>query len=402
MARHDYPRAEARWLAAYQKATASKFNMLRPNLLQELIRFYNARQQPEQVQRFTNTYLALVDSMNQAHASFNIAQYEVELIKQAQNSQIATLRHNQAVQTLRLRQRNFLLGGVLFVFVVMSGLGVLLYRQLQLNTRTLAQLREAQSQLVAAEKWAFVGEVSAGMAHELQNPLKFMKRFAEVSAVMLDNMQHVRSGQLSVRGGLEKDIIVGLRQNLQEISQHGLRASSIIKDMLEHARTGTNTSQPTDLNALVTEYARLAYEGYQGPASASLISLALHLNPQLPAVNLIPQDLGRVLLNLLTNAFQAVHQRELSASADYVPTVDVSTRHQAGAVEIRVRDNGLGMSEAVKERIFQPFFTTKPVGEGTGLGLSMSYEIVTKGHGGSLQVETQEGEFTEFVVTLAG
>ncbi|WP_345225556.1 ATP-binding protein [Hymenobacter koreensis] len=399
LARGDYARAEQRWLMAYRKATTSKFNMLRPHLLQQLIRFYDAQKQPEKGLRYTRTYLALVDSMNAAHASFNIAQYEGERLENSQNAKIADLKHANAFQTLRLRQRSFMLGGVLFVVAMMSGLGVVLYRQLRVNKRTLEQLRQTQTQLVAAEKWAFVGEVSAGIAHELQNPLNFMKRFAEVSSTMLDDMQ--RPGNGTARGGLEQQILAGLKQNLQEISQHGLRASSIIKDMLEHARTGTDRRQHTDLNQLVTEHARLAYEPFQTKNAVSAPSFTLDLDPNLPSVSLIPQDLGRVLVNLMTNAFQAVGQRVQVAEQDYTPAVRVSTRQLAEAVEIRVHDNGLGIPESIREQIFLPFFTTKAAGEGTGLGLSMSYEIVTKGHGGTLRAETREGEFTEFIITLA-
>ncbi|KAA9325871.1 hypothetical protein F0P96_19085 [Hymenobacter busanensis] len=401
-ARGDYSRAETHWLAAYRQASAGHFDMLRPGLLQELIRFYDARQQPERVQQFTRTYLALVDSMSTAHAGFNVAQYEGERLEQAQTAQIAALRQAQAVQHVQLRQRSYLLGSVLFVVALVSGLGVMLYRQLQLNRRTLAQLREAQQQLVAAEKWAFVGEVSTGIAHELQNPLSFMKRFAEVSSAMLDNVQHLPPGQGAGTGALQQEIVAGLKQNLHEISQHGLRASSIIKGMLEHSRTGLQHRQLTDLNALVTEHARLAYEAYQSQAPGVPAQLSLDLSPQLPAVAVVPQDMGRVLLNLLSNAFHAVRQREQTTEAGFAPAVHISTRQLNGQVEIRVRDNGSGIPADLHEQIFQPFFTTKPVGEGTGLGLSLSHDIVTKGHGGTLRAETRAGEYTEFVITLEG
>nr|WP_262987470.1 ATP-binding protein [Hymenobacter psychrotolerans] len=368
--------------------------MLRPKLLQELIRFYDARRQPEQAQQYTRVYLALTDSLVRSQGRFYVAQYEGERLEQAQSTQITRLQQAQAVQDLRLRHRNLLPGGAAGALVLLAGLGGVLYWQLRLNRRTLAQLRATQQQLVAAEKWAFVGEVSAGIAHELQNPLHFMKRFADVSTTMLERMdQHAPAG-------LEYDIMAGLKQNLQEISQHGTRASSIIRDMLAHSRAGTGPRHPTDLNALVTEQAHLAYQGLQAQHPGFQATLTLDLAPELPLLEVAPQDMGRALLNLLINAFYAVQQRANTTESGYTPQVEVRTRQVGDAIEIRVRDNGLGMSEEVQQQIFQPFFTTKPAGEGTGLGLSLSHDIIQKGHGGQLQVQSQPGEFTEFVMTL--
>ncbi|RTQ51407.1 hypothetical protein EJV47_06270 [Hymenobacter gummosus] len=397
-ARGDVDRAEQHWLQAYQKATASRFNMMRPRLLRELIRLYDARQQPEEFRHYTRIYLALTDSLAEAQNTFHVAQYEGERAEQAHAAQLAGLREQQAVQALRLRQRNGLLALALLTVAAVSGLGAVLYRQLRVNRQTLAELRKAQNQLVAAEKWAFVGEVSAGIAHELQNPLHFMKRFAEVSTTMLDGMQPAADGHRA--DNLQQEILVGLKQNLQEISQHGLRASAIIRDMLAHSRAGTTHRQLTDLNALVREQARLAYEGLQAQDVHFHATLALELEAQLAPLSVVPQDLGRAVLNLLTNAFQAVRQRSRTAGPAYAPAVHISTRRLEGQVEIRVRDNGVGMNAAVQARIFQPFFTTKAVGEGTGLGLSLSHDIITKGHGGTLRVQTREGEFTEFIITL--
>lgn len=397
-ARQQYAQAEAHWQAALRKATTSHLNMLRPKLLQELIRFYDTRRQPEQAQQYTRIYLALTDSLVRTQGSFSVAQYEGERQEQAQQTQIAQLQQVRTVQELRLYHRNLLLGIAAGVLVLLAGLGAVLYWQLRLNRRMLAQLRATQQQLVAAEKWAFVGEVSAGIAHELQNPLHFMKRFADVSTSMLEQMNQQPA---QTPTGLEQEIMVGLRQNLQEISQHGTRASSIIRDMLAHSRAGTGPRHPTDLNVLVAEQAELAYQGLQAQHPAFQATLTLNLAPELPLLELMPQDMGRALLNLLTNAFYAVRQRAQAAEPDYVPQVQVRTRQVGRTIEISVRDNGLGMSKEVQQQIFQPFFTTKPTGEGTGLGLSLSHDIIQKGHGGRLQAESQPGEFTEFVVTLA-
>jgi signal transduction histidine kinase len=259
--------------------------------------------------------------------------------------------------------------------------------------QALTELRAAQDQLVAAEKWAFVGELSAGIAHELQNPLAFMRNFAEVSVRLLGP-----NGK-SQPMGLEQEIMAGLRQNLQEISQHGQRASSIIADMLAHARTGTSQHVPTDLNALVAENLRLADKSAPGPDAVVSVQVDTDFAPGLEPVSAAPQELGRALLNLFTNAMYAARQRHPPGD-DTRPQVRVSTRRVDQEIEIRVRDNGAGMTAAVAAQVFQPFFTTKPQGEGTGLGLSLAHDIITKGHHGTLTLETQAEEFTEFTVRL--
>ena len=392
--------AEHRWLLAYQKATAARLDRLRPKYLQELAAFYDARGQLVEAQRYSRAYIALADTFKAAQAAFNVAQYESQRVEQAQNAQINNLRQTQAVQAERLRLRNWLLLAALLVVGLLSGLGVLIYWQLRAKRHTLAQLRHTQSQLVQAEKMAFLGELTAGIAHELQNPLNFMKNFAEVSSGLVDNM----NGEGPTRStGLEQEILSGLKQNLQQISQHGQRASSIIKGMLEHSRSGIGQREPSDLNALADESLTLAYQGLQAEDKYFEAMLDKKFDPRIGTVAAVPQDLGRVLLNLCTNALHAVRQRqhETSVSPAYVPTVVVSTRRPAGrTVEIRVKDNGTGMSAAVQAKIFEPFFTTKPAGQGTGLGLSLSYDIITKGHGGTLTVESREGEGTEFLIVL--
>lgn len=264
---------------------------------------------------------------------------------------------------------------------------------------TLQELQDTQSQLVAAEKWAFVGELSAGIAHELQNPLHFMKKFAEVSSQLIDGLP----APAPVHGqkpALEQEILIGLRQNLQEISQHGLRASAIIQDMLVHARSGHSQRTPTDLRVLADECLALAYRTSHDKHAPTLVKLTTQYAPDVAPVPVMASDLSRALLNLFTNAFYAVQQRQALAPADYQPEVSVWVQSFAEHMEIRVRDNGIGIPAEVGTQIFQPFFTTKPLGEGSGLGLSLSYDIITKGHGGTLQVESREHEFTEFRITL--
>ena len=411
LARHDDAHAETHWLRAYAKATTAKVERLRPLYLKELVAFYDARGQVSDAQRHSRIYIALLDSFNAAQGTFHVAQYESERVEQVQNVQINDLRQAQAVQDVRLRLGNRLLLGALLAVLLLSGLGVLIYRQLQVNRHTLAQLKATQAQLVQSEKMAFLGELTAGIAHELQNPLNFVKNFAEVSTDLVDEM----SGDFrdpSRDAGLEGEILAGLKQNLQKISQHGQRASSIIKDMLAHSRSGTGQRVLIDLNTLVHESLTLAYQGLQANDKTFQATLNTNFDSELGLVGAVAQDLSRVLLNLFTNALYAVRQRQqqgvMAGDTDaidppYEPTVTVSTRRpNEQVVEIRVSDNGTGIPEAVRSKIFQPFFTTKPAGEGTGLGLSLSYDIVTKGHGGTLTVESKEGEGTEFLIILPG
>jgi two-component system NtrC family sensor kinase len=293
------------------------------------------------------------------------------------------------------------LGAVIVLMVVLARHSRQQQRTNQALESSLAELKVTQEQLVQREKMAFLGELTAGIAHELQNPLNFVKNFAEVSTDLIDGINGLSDQPQSRDAGLEQEILNGLKQNLQNISQHGQRASAIIKGMLEHSRSGSGQRELTDLNALVAENLRLAYQGLRTHEKNFTATLTTDLDPALTPVHIIAQDLGRVLLNICTNAFYAVQQRQkLSPDGQFEPEVRVTTRQGPGSVEIRVRDNGTGIPDSVKAKIFQPFFTTKPVGEGTGLGLSLSHDIVTTGHGGTLAVESQEGQGTEFVVTL--
>ena len=304
---------------------------------------------------------------------------------------------------LRARYRT---AGLVAGLVVLLVLAIILARHGRQQKRarkaleqSLAELKTAQDQLVQREKMAFLGELTAGIAHELQNPLNFVKNFAEVSTDLVENM----GGDEPARNtALQAEILAGLKQNLQQISQHGQRATSIIKGMLEHSRTGTGQRELINLNTLVSDSLRLAHQGLRTKDKEIDVQLTTSLAPGLPLVSVVPLELGRVLINLCTNAFYAMQQRrrQLPAGTAYHPALTVSTRAVPGGVEVRIRDNGTGMSEKVQAKIFQPFFTTKPVGEGTGLGLSLSHDIITTGHGGTLRVESQEGEGTEFVLGL--
>ena len=272
----------------------------------------------------------------------------------------------------------------------------------------LSELRAAQDQLVQREKLASLGELTAGIAHEIQNPLNFVNNFSEVSVDLVHELLEERQRPLPERdAGLEDELLQDLSQNLTKISHHGQRASGIVRNMLQHSRTSTGLREPTDLNALADEYLRLSYHGLRAKDKSFNSSFRTELDPTLPLVKVVAQDIARVLLNLFNNAFYAVQQRQTAERQSdtlkgfaYQPTVVVTTLQTPVGVEIQVRDNGIGMSEEVQQKIFQPFFTTKPSGSGTGLGLSLSYEIITKGHGGTLLLDSREGIGTTFTILL--
>jgi signal transduction histidine kinase len=263
---------------------------------------------------------------------------------------------------------------------------------------TLEYLKATQTQLIQSEKMASLGELTAGIAHEIQNPLNFVNNFSEVNKEMLEELEtEIKKGNTEDALALTADII----QNEEKISQHGKRADSIVKGMLEHSRASTGQKELTDLNKLADEYLRLAYHGLRAKDKSFNADLITRLDEKLPPVSVVQQDIGRVLLNLFNNAFYAVKQKAKTAGADYKPEVSVTTfTPPSGGWGFKVKDNGIGIPDAIKDKIMQPFFTTKPTGEGTGLGLSLTYDMVVKGHGGSIQVNSVEGGGSEFIVSL--
>jgi len=269
-------------------------------------------------------------------------------------------------------------------------------RTIQLQNSIL-ELKSTQAQLIQSEKMASLGELTAGIAHEIQNPLNFVNNFSEVSTELIDEMkEELKNGDIEEGIALAEN----LKQNLEKINHHGQRASSIVKGMLEHSRTSSGQKELTDINALCDEYLRLSYHGLRAKDKSFNATMEITFDPTLPKIEVVPQDIGRVLLNLINNAFYAVHERSKKDESEYVPTVSVTTELTANTqLIIAVKDNGSGIPDSIKEKIFQPFFTTKPTGQGTGLGLSLSYDIV-KAHGGELKVETKEGEMSEFVILL--
>ncbi|MCB0462689.1 MAG: GHKL domain-containing protein [Flavobacteriaceae bacterium] len=262
----------------------------------------------------------------------------------------------------------------------------------------LSELKATQSQLIQSEKMASLGELTAGIAHEIQNPLNFVNNFSEVSKELLDEMlEEIENGDMEEVKAIMDDVV----QNLEKINHHGKRADGIVKGMLQHSRASGSQKEPTDINALADEYLRLAYHGLRAKDKSFNATLITDFDDTLEKVNVIPQDIGRVVLNLLTNAFYAVSEKKNQNNIeDFEPTVSITTKKDSNKVNISVKDNGNGIPKHVIEKIYQPFFTTKPTGQGTGLGLSMSYDIVTKGHGGELKVNTKQGMGTEFIIKL--
>jgi two-component system, NtrC family, sensor kinase len=272
---------------------------------------------------------------------------------------------------------------------------------------SLENLQLTQKQLIQSEKMASLGELTAGIAHEIQNPLNFVNNFSEVSNELISEMvEEVDKGNTTEVKAIAEDI----KQNLEKINHHGKRADAIVKGMLQHSRQTSGAKEPAEINAVADEYLRLAYHGLRAKDNSFNATMQTDFDETIGKINIVPQDIGRVLLNLYNNAFYAVKQKQKEATSQeatpfekvtplYEPTVSVSTKRSGNQVSISVSDNGNGIPQKAIDKIFQPFFTTKPTGQGTGLGLSLSYDII-KAHGGEIKVETKEGEGTTFIIQL--
>jgi two-component system, NtrC family, sensor kinase len=265
---------------------------------------------------------------------------------------------------------------------------------------TIEHLKATQAQLIQSEKMASLGELTAGIAHEIQNPLNFVNNFSEVTEELLNELEGDAIQKLPY-GDKEKavDMIRDAIQNIQKVNHHGKRADAIVKGMLQHSRKSTGQQEPTDINALANEFLRLSYQGFRAKEKLFNATLNTDFDKQLEKINVVPQDIGRVLLNLYNNSFYTVSEKKKANGQDYEAIVTVSTRKKDDKLEVRVIDNGMGIPKHLIDKIFQPFFTTKPAGQGTGLGLSLSHDFIVS-HGGTLFVETQEGEGTSFIFQL--
>ena len=383
---------------------------------------------PDQVQRATKLLTEVFLSKNDFKEAFNYQQIMIKaqdsLFSQQKTLQVQNLTYNEeqrkqqieaAAIAYKNRVRFYTLIAVAGVFVLLASIllfantkrrkanKLLHQRNEQIQTqhkaleKTLSELKTRQTQLIQSEKMASLGELTAGIAHEIQNPLNFVNNFSEVNAELLDEMQ-----QEIDKGNFEdvKAIAASIKENEQKITQHGKRADGIVKAMLEHSRTNTGERQLVDMNELTDEFLRLAYHGLRAKDKLFNAEMITSYDPDLPKVNVVQQDMGRVLLNLFNNAFYAVNLKAKTAGAGYKPELTVTTLSEHGKVIIKIKDNGNGIPDAIKEKIMQPFFTTKPTGEGTGLGLSLTYDMIVKEHGGSIDINSVEGEGAEFIIQL--
>jgi two-component system, NtrC family, sensor kinase len=392
---------EAFTLGGYQKEKAIAYRMISD--------YYHDQKNTDS----SFAYLRLVALLNDSLGILEkkrIQEFQVA----AFNQQLALQQQEQQRIEKEGKQKSIT---IILLIVVFSTIGFLLYRnnRQKQNTnqtlqeknsqivQTLSDLKATQKQLIQSEKMASLGELTAGIAHEIQNPLNFVNNFSEVSNELMDEMnEELDKGDIDEAKAIASDI----KQNLEKINHHGKRAEDIVKGMLQHSRTSLGQKEPTDINALADEYLRLAYHGLRAK-DKSLSDGKAGFNDKMNTdfdetigkINIIPQDIGRMILNLITNAFYAVDEKKKLLKDRFEPVVSVSTKKLGNRISISVKDNGNGIPKHILDKIFQPFFTTKPTGQGTGLGLSVSYDIV-KAHGGELKIETNEGEGTEFIVQL--
>ncbi len=344
-----------------------------------------------------------------------LALAEQEKALQESRLEKQTLLSTQKEQTLLLKdkeltaqrsQRNFWIAGAIALFLLSFFIFLNYRNQRRANTRleqqqvktkqALKELKSTQAQLIQSEKMASLGELTTGIAHEIQNPLNFVNNFSELNNEMLEEMsQELQSGKF------EDAISVAdlIKENNSKINHHGKRADAIVKGMLQHSRPGSRSKEPADINKLVDEYLRLSYHGLRAKDKDFTANFTTDFDENIGAIEIVSQDIGSVLLNLYNNAFYAVNEKKKLLNAPFEPTVTVTTKKSGDKIEISVRDNGTGIPQKALDKIYQPFFTTKPTGQGTGLGLSLSYDII-KAHGGALKVETEEGEFAEFIIQL--
>ena len=359
----------------------------------------------------TVKYQALMIKINES--IFNLKQrQEFQNIEFNEQQRVSEIEDAKIAERAKFRTYVLVAGLIIFSFIVImlyrnslqrKKANILLSQQKNELESTLATLKTTQNQLVQSEKMASLGELTAGIAHEIQNPLNFVNNFSEVNAELIDELKEELTKDNKQQA---IDIANDIKENEEKIIFHGKRADAIVKSMLQHSRSGSEKKELTDINALADEYLRLAYHGMKAKDKSFNVDVKSDFDTTIEKVNVIQQDIGRVILNLITNAFYAVTQKKQLKGDNYEPIVTVSTKTVKpplgglGAILISVSDNGSGIPQKVLDKIFQPFFTTKPAGQGTGLGLSLSYDIITKGHGGELKVETKEGEGSVFIISI--
>jgi two-component system, NtrC family, sensor kinase len=377
---------------AVESVQNSASNTLALNPARMLIDYYQNKNADSTV-KYWRIYSAANDSLNNTRANQQIQMLTLEAQQRKWDIEQASKDSRTKWQTLML------IGGLLSAILILT-LVVRANRRRKKDHEQLAQafgeLRSTQNQLIQSEKMASLGELTAGIAHEIQNPLNFVNNFSSLNTELVSEARDAISA-----GNLEEigEILETVALNEQKIQEHGKRADAIVKGMLQHSRTSSGVKEPTDINALVDEYLRLAFHGMCAKDKSFQSDFSFTPDRNIGKLNVIPQDIGRVLLNLINNAFYAVHEKAKNADAEYKPRVEVTTLREGNKTILTVKDNGRGIPSKIKDKIFQPFFTTKPSGEGTGLGLSLSYDIV-KAHAGEIAIESKEGEGTSFIVVL--
>jgi signal transduction histidine kinase len=371
----------------------------------KLSELYERAGNMEESYKYYKDYITFRDSINNIITVQSMANLRTDFEVSQKQIEVDLLNHQKQNQRWWL----ITIAGILFTtFVVLfmfyrniknkQKANALLQEQKKKVETTLTNLKSTQAQLIQAEKMASLGELTAGIAHEIQNPLNFVNNFSEVNTELIDELsEEVDKGNLDEVKAIAKDI----KDNEQKINHHGKRAADIVKGMLQHSKTSSGHKEPTDINKLADEYLRLAYHGLRAKDNSFNATILTDFDTSIGEVNVVPQDIGRVILNLLYNAFYAVNEKKQQKAEEerFEPTILCSTKKNGDRIEIKIADNGNGIPQKVLDKIFQPFYTTKPTGEGTGLGLSLSYDIV-KAHGGELKVETKENEGTTFAIEL--
>jgi two-component system NtrC family sensor kinase len=393
----------------YHESKEAADTALRMDAALLLSKYYSQRKQYDSAYKYLSDFTALKEKM-----------LSEEKIERAQNinfneslrQQQLQLERKRAQQQYKARAKVYGLLAGLAVLVLLAGIlyrnnkqkqkaNIALTDQKKKIENTLSELQRTQRQLIQAEKMASLGELTAGIAHEIQNPLNFVNNFSEINKELLSEMNsEADKGNIDEVIAIAKNIL----DNEEKINHHGKRADAIVKSMLQHSRVSSGQNEETDINALADEYLRLAYHGLRAKDKSFNAKFETNFDSSIGKINIAPQDIGRVLLNLINNAFYAVGEKYKQNLNGYDPIVTVTTKRgddKPGSygVEIKVADNGKGIPQKIVDKIFQPFFTTKPTGQGTGLGLSLAYDIV-KAHGGDIRVETKEGEGSEFIVQL--
>ena len=355
---------------------------------------YESENKPDSSLKYLKLMIAAKDSV---FSQSKVQQFQQSTFNEIQRQEQANLEKER----YQYRVRIYALVASLFVFLLIAFILYRNSRQKQRDTlkieKAYSDLKSTQAQLIQSEKMASLGELTAGIAHEIQNPLNFVNNFSEVNRELIDEMQQeMDKGNLVDAKAISNDI----KENEEKINHHGKRADAIVKGMLQHSRSGTAVKEPTNINALADEYLRLSYHGLRAKDKDFNATMKIDFDESIGKINIVPQDIGRVLLNLYNNAFYAVTEKAKQQSNGYEPTISVNTKRINDKVEIRVKDNGNGIPQKVIDKIFQPFFTTKPTGQGTGLGLSLSYDIITKEHNGNIKVESKVGEGATFIIQL--